>query len=202
MKKMLSVVLAVAMSMGLSSAAFADTITKDGKGADIPLYATVSEGQALISVVMPVSIDYQISTVQKNIGTTQRPEYINEFVSLVSAEGEFKNNSTCNIDLDITKIQSEDAATDVPFINVVSLALGQSGQDAADVLTDENIFTDAITGAAGAPVIALGTLYSNEAQKFAVYGKDNADDTTSLADGKYRVTATIRVTAKEIAATE
>lgn len=181
MKKILSIVLAAAMGVSMTFAAFASTgstVTGDGKNAKVPLYADVTAADNIISVVMPTQITFQI-------GATD-----GAFSTLVSGTGEFSNNSTCAVDLSIIKV-IDPTVGNTTFLSIIDLALGTSVEESADVMLDEARYLR--SSLTVDDKITLGRIYADSKETYKVFGQDNAKDTTTLPDGTYKIETTIKV---------
>lgn len=210
-KQILSLILALAMVLSMSVCAFAadeNTITKKDGTAEVPLNGEIMDNKdiALISVVVPTSIDFQIGTeamagvtditvakIGENdsnnltVGTSGR-----KFVQLVSGTGTVTNNTQGNaIKLEISKV-ADDASN--PLLSKVNLALAPaSTADAATAMASYKLT------AGDSSIVLSNSMATGDTLDLKVFGQ-GAEGTYSgtsypvnLPDGTATVTVTLKV---------
>lgn len=198
MKKAISLVLALALCLSLGMPAFASdaaaktqTVTTTD-GTQVPLQGDVAAGKALISVVMPTSIPFAVSTKVDEMTNAK------VFDSLVSGTGTFTNNSNCQVKLILNEVYDVEVPADGTvspnetnsgqFLSVVNLYLAKAGLSTNEACVDGNKLM---------PGTALDREIDTLGQKgtvsLAIFGKDNEADTKSLVDGKYTINTVMKV---------
>lgn len=207
-KQILSLILALAMVLSMSVCAFAadeNTITSKNGTADVPLKGEILDNKdvALISVVVPTAIEFQIGTEQVG-GTEYTANKIGEgaaigsqgvgrkFVQLVSGTGTVTNNTESkNIKLEVSNV-TDDASN--PLLSKVNLALAPASiTDAATAMA-----TYKLTAGASNTVLAA-SMSKGQTLDLKVFG--TAGEGTSgginypvnLPDGTATVTVTLKV---------
>lgn len=202
MKKILSLILALAVVMSMSVCAFAtETTTVEAAGDDkttaegkVDLVGTVYEGAVLLSVVMPTTLTFQVGTEQSSAQLADKREngsittggYI--FASLISGEGTVTNNSTHAIDLYISKVEDTNGLTDKMNLGVTGNALDEAtalSSYLTTATTDLKLSSNIATEGGTDTLKVVGS-----AAKGNVSG---GSFDINLAAGDYTVTTTLKV---------
>lgn len=196
MKKLVSILLSLALALSMISVdvfASAETettqeYTTDGQSNDMHMRIYIPTSVDLISVVMPSTIDFQIAT---KLQTVDQKE-IYKFLTSISGEGEFLNNSSKTVDLDIISVDDPLIDKTVSLLSVVDMAVGKSYVDGDSLLSNPaNLLSSSVSAA---HPISLGSLMSGGSETYKVFVQDNPDNEDSLLDGTYTVTTTVKVT--------
>lgn len=202
MKKAISLVLALALCLSLGMPAFATDVTAKTQtvtttdGTYVPLQGDVAAGKALISVVMPTSIPFAVST------TADATTNAKVFDSLVSGTGTFTNNSNCQVKLILTEVFDTDVLADAntttpetavgKFLTVVDLYLAKAGLSANEACVVENKLDPTDSTPINREMATLGQKGTHSLE---IYGKDNTADQKSLIDGQYTINTIMKVEA-------
>lgn len=141
-KKFTSRILAAAMAMSMTATAFAADgvmpVNPKTQEADVNLKGTVANEATLLSVIVPVSIDFAVATEAASGATATKKgsKDVSEkssggqiFKSLYSGTGTITNNSENDIDLTIVNVVDDD-----DLLNKLDLALTSPTLSESDAL--------------------------------------------------------------------
>lgn len=139
MKKVVSLILAVAMLLSVAVMASAETTEIRTVGTnEVELVATVAEDSNLMSVIMPTSIDFIIGTTHEvtddfadGIRNASKITGGYKFSELYSVEATVTNNSKEDIKLELVDVRERQGN----LLNLVKLGLWATGMTESDVLS-------------------------------------------------------------------
>lgn len=197
MKKAFALVLALAMLCALAAPAMAadsdsKTVT-NGDGQEVWLNGETKKDAALISVVMPTAINFQVATKADTDGSTLVLDDSDPGTGgVVSGTGKFTNNSNRSVALTLAEVNDAVVADSVGFLTVLDVYLAPANMTRADVFASTSPSYKLGTAVKDA---ALGTMGLNGTLEFKIFAKDNEGDTTSLPDGKYQIRTVMKVSA-------
>lgn len=208
MKKVISMLLIVAMMMSLSVCAFAaDTTTVEALGkdntvtgsSDVTFTGKVQEASVLLSVVMPTTIEFTVAT--KNYEGTDKlaaskgtlsvaPSAVSGkvFNALMSGEGTVTNNSNVAIDLEITNVTE-----DSNLLSQIDFAVKSSSMTASAALANPLSVGSANIALASAIAAAGGTTTLKAVGQAATATHSGTNYEVSVVDGTYTITTTLKV---------
>ena len=194
MKKALALVLALAMMCALAAPVMAadsdnKTVTNED-GQEVWLNGETKKDAALISVVMPTAINFQIAT-QEDGGVLTLDDSDPGTGGVVSGTGKFTNNSNRSVKLTLSEVGDAAVTPTVGFLSVLDVYLAPASLTRADVFeaTDKDYKLSVGSGLNR----ELGTMGLSGTLEFKIFAKDNETDTTSLADGKYQLRTVMKV---------
>jgi len=192
MKKALALVLALAMMCALAAPVMAadsdnKTVTNED-GQEVWLNGETKKDAALISVVMPTAINFQIATKEDG-GVLTLDDSDPGTGGVVSGTGKFTNNSNRSVKLTLSEVG--DAAV-TGFLSVLDVYLAPASLTRADVFDAAGPVDYKLTVGSGLNR-ELGTMGLSGTLEFKIFAKDNETDTTSLADGKYQLRTVMKV---------
>ena len=194
MKKALALVLALAMMCALAAPVMAadsdnKTVTNED-GQEVWLNGETKKDAALISVVMPTAINFQIATKEDG-GVLTLDASDPGTGGVVSGTGKFTNNSNRSVKLTLSEVGDAAVTPTVGFLSVLDVYLAPASLTRADVFeaTDKDYKLSVGSGLNR----ELGTMGLSGTLEFKIFAKDNETDTTSLADGKYQLRTVMKV---------
>lgn len=194
MKKALALVLALAMMCALAAPVMAadsdnKTVTNED-GQEVWLNGETKKDAALISVVMPTAINFQIATKEDG-GVLTLDDSDPGTGGVVSGTGKFTNNSNRSVKLTLSEVGDAAVTPTVGFLSVLDVYLAPASLTRADVFeaTDKDYKLSVGSGLTR----ELGTMGLSGTLEFKIFAKDNETDTTSLADGKYQLRTVMKV---------
>lgn len=194
MKKALALVLALAMMCALAAPVMATdsdnkTVTNED-GQEVWLNGETKKDAALISVVMPTAINFQIATKEDG-GVLTLDDSDPGTGGVVSGTGKFTNNSNRSVKLTLSEVGDAAVTPTVGFLSVLDVYLAPASLTRADVFeaTDKDYKLSVGSGLNR----ELGTMGLSGTLEFKIFAKDNETDTTSLADGKYQLRTVMKV---------
>lgn len=194
MKKALALVLALAMMCALAAPVMAadsdnKTVTNED-GQEVWLNGETKKDAALISVVMPTAINFQIATKEDG-GVLTLDDSDPGTGGVVSGTGKFTNNSNRSVKLTLSEVGDAAVTPTVGFLSVLDVYLAPASLTRADVFdaTDKDYKLSVGSGLNR----ELGTMGLSGTLEFKIFAKDNETDTTSLADGKYQLRTVMKV---------
>mgnify|MGYP003185595449 CR=1 FL=1 len=194
MKKALALVLALAMMCALAAPVMAadsdnKTVTNED-GQEVWLNGETKKDAALISVVMPTAINFQIATKEDG-GVLTLDDSDPGTGGVVSGTGKFTNNSNRSVKLTLSEVGDAAVTPTVGFLSVLDVYLAPASLTRADVF--EATDTDYKLTVGSGLKRELGTMGLSGTLEFKIFAKDNETDTTSLADGKYQLRTVMKV---------
>ena len=194
MKKALALVLALAMMCALAAPVMAadsdnKTVTNED-GQEVWLNGETKKDAALISVVMPTAINFQIATKEDG-GVLTLDDSDPGTGGVVSGTGKFTNTSNRSVKLTLSEVGDAAVTPTVGFLSVLDVYLAPASLTRADVFeaTDKDYKLSVGSGLNR----ELGTMGLSGTLEFKIFAKDNETDTTSLADGKYQLRTVMKV---------
>lgn len=194
MKKALALVLALAMMCALAAPVMAadsdnKTVTNED-GQEVWLNGETKKDAALISVVMPTAINFQIATKEDG-GVLTLDDSDPGTGGVVSGTGKFTNNSNRSVKLTLSEVGDAAVTPTVGFLSVLDVYLAPASLTRADVFeaTDKDYKLSVGSGLTR----ELGTMGLSGTLEFKIFAKDNETDTTSLDDGKYQLRTVMKV---------
>ena len=195
MKKALALVLALAMMCALAAPVMAadsdnKTVTNED-GQEVWLNGETKKDAALISVVMPTAINFQIATKEDG-GVLTLDDSDPGTGGVVSGTGKFTNNSNRSVKLTLSEVGDAAVTPTVGFLSVLDVYLAPASLTRADVFDAAGPVDYQLTVGSGLNR-ELGTMGLSGTLEFKIFAKDNETDTTSLADGKYQLRTVMKV---------
>ena len=195
MKKALALVLALAMMCALAAPVMAadrdnKTVTNED-GQEVWLNGETKKDAALISVVMPTAINFQIATKEDG-GVLTLDDSDPGTGGVVSGTGKFTNNSNRSVKLTLSEVGDAAVTPTVGFLSVLDVYLAPASLTRADVFDAAGPVDYKLTVGSGLNR-ELGTMGLSGTLEFKIFAKDNETDTTSLADGKYQLRTVMKV---------
>ena len=194
MKKALALVLALAMMCALAAPVMAadsdnKTVTNED-GQEVWLNGETKKDAALIRVVMPTALNFQIATKEDG-GVLTLDDSDPGTGGVVSGTGKFTNNSNRSVKLTLSEVGDAAVTPTVGFLSVLDVYLAPASLTRADVFeaTDKDYKLSVGSGLNR----ELGTMGLSGTLEFKIFAKDNETDTTSLADGKYQLRTVMKV---------
>lgn len=192
MKKALALALALAMMCALSAPVMAadsdsKTVTNEN-GQEVWLNGETKQDAALISVVMPTAINFQVATKDVS-GTLSLDDSDPGTGGVVSGTGKFTNNSNCSVKLTLTEVGDAQVTPSVGFLSVLDVYLAPANMTRTDVYAAADYKLAVGSGLNR----ELGTMGLGGTLEFKIFAKDNSADSTSLADGKYQIRTVMKV---------
>lgn len=210
-KKNMSLFLACAMTMGMATSALAadevkeKTYTAFGDenttiNSDVSLDGTIVEGEVLLSVVMPTSIDFVVGTTQftgdvvaeKNVANASQSAGGFVFSALMSGEGTVTNNSNKPIKLELVGItdtsdllKKMDLALKPGSVNEAT-ALRSYALDNTDYSASPMILASSIAAEGGTTTLSV-------AGQAAMGQYSGLDKPVNLPAGSYSVNTTMKI---------
>lgn len=195
MKKALALVLALAMMCALAAPVMAadsdnKTVTNED-GQEVWLNGETKKDAALISVVMPTAINFQIATKEDG-GVLTLDDSDPGTGGVVSGTGKFTNNSNRSVKLTLSEVGDAAVTPTVGFLSVLDVYLAPASMTRADVFDAAGPVDYKLSVGSGL-TRELGTMGLSGTLEFKIFAKDNETDTTSLDDGKYQLRTVMKV---------
>lgn len=155
----------------------------------VDLIGEVEAGKDLISVVMPTSIKFQVST-------TDGDNYYKEYVS---GTGTFTNNSTCAVKLSIDSVldSAEAVNTDTPtmhFMDVLDLAIAPDNVSQADAFATGGTYTYVLKVQDGGLDQQLAKLAVKDKKNFKIFAKaKTGQEATVIKNNSYTINTILKI---------
>lgn len=187
MKRIGAFFLAAALTLALTLPALAADQTVTGTG-DITLTGNVSNNPAdLISVTMPVSIDFTVSTDNDTY-----------FSAITHVQGEVSNNSALPVKMEITKVDDPSNLLTMLDLALAPVSVVGTSQGTQWTWNDGNAFThpgkywlNKVTSTA--PMVLFDSLAGSGGHDSITTCAQALTPTTAIASGSYTLKTTITV---------
>lgn len=205
MKKVISLVLSVAMLLSVAVMASAETTEIRTVGTnEVELVATVAEDSTLMSVIMPTSIDFVIGTTHETSGdfadgfrNANKITGGYKFSELYCANATVTNNSKEDIKLELVDVRERQGN----LLNLVKLGLWATGMQENDVLDDHRLevgmaaytLAETIQGTDSTATSSGGSVALKVIGKAAFASIEGVQYPVSIPSANYTIVTTLKV---------